>query len=1061
MAVIKINAFGGEIPRVEARGLPLGAAQLNQNLMATSNDFRPLFATGVSVKSTDQGIKSLYRFQRKQDGSAETSMEIVWEATTKDLNFCRGQINDDQTERTYISDNSGVTMPYVQTNAGVKHLLGVPPPTDAPSVSLLTTTKFTKKKAEEWATSTLVPKLRDAVIASLIEDQFISRFRIVDTIPLKEYNFTLSSGQGYSIAGIPKMGVGQDANGWYEYFPARRWISPGVENISQRGVYEPWNLMIRVPGSQVTKEGFGNPQLGSTILTNPDAKTEFINGMTYYPWYATIPCLPFWGEFAPLAITVGDTLLDGITPSAKTDPLGFKKRAKDILNPVTNQRLLTDLQIEKISKRLVAYFAPPATTDSRRAAIGTCVTNMEIAMWWMTKRLRPVKGQNVIAVTGKNSSVIIPAVAIPTAETDDAYAKRVSEWEAAQAAAVATWVAESAKCDALSHEIENEYFTKKNDIDIELKSILNDIPLEKTDDQPQGLLYLDNDQITETRFYLTTFVLSTGEESAPSPPSRMLTLNPNDLVAIKCPAVPEPILKGTGVGANLLTYDVTKWRIYRSNSGTDTTAFQFVAERGITDKWLDAPFKDGWGDVASPLGLQGFGDENKWRDIIANYVTYNNATPARTATLNWSTVGFEPFVTIKHLRIGDSITQIDSKVNGVYKGTEDVRPKLVGDTRLKTITFDQIMANDYAITKTWNGHAWTTGQVPVVSVVEDASKVYDTLAYVDGLSSTQLGEVLPTTTWALPPYRMTVTDPEVLPFAVKGSDPFLRGLVVMPNGIMAGFIDNFVAFSDPYHPYAWPVEYQIPLDYPIVGLCAFGQTLVVGTVGNPYFISGSDSMSMSAQKLNDNQACVSARSMVAAMGGVFYASPDGYCFASQNGVEVATTALFSRDDWQLLNPETIFATVHDNVLYFWYSATTGPKCYGMDLVAKKLTRHEISATAVFDDVVQDAAFVAGSGTIRRMMDPTAGKAVGTYKSGKITLPAQVPFAWVKIMSDFSSPVTVNWYGDGVLRKTSTFTNLSPQRLPPGRYLEHELEVISQARVTSVVIAGSTQELQNE
>jgi len=1044
MAVIKINAFGGEIPRVEARGLPLGAAQLNQNLMATSNDFRPLFATGVSVKSTDQGIKSLYRFQRKQDGSAETSMEIVWEATTKDLNFCRGQVNDDQTERTYISDNTGVTMPYVQTNkypATPRYLLGVPAPTVAPSVSLLSTTKFTKKKATEWVTSTLIPKLRDATLASLLEDQFFSRFRIED--PRSSYNEVLSSGLGRSIAGLPALDLNQNASGWYEYFPARRWISTGVEDISQRGVYEPWNLVMRVPGWQVTKEGFGNPQLGSTILTDARAldPSDTINGTTYYPWFAPVPCLPFWGEFAPLRIEIGDKLAGVMTPSKIEDKLGFKARAKLILNPITNLQLMTNSQIEKVSKKLIAYFAPPAKTDKRRAAIATHVRNMEIAMYMMTKRLRPVKGQSAAAVLG------IPAITVPTTETDDAYAKRVAEWEAAQAAAVATWVAESAKCDVFSHEIENEYFTKKAELDVALKTILQDIPLEKNSDQPQGLLYIDDDSIVETRFYLTTFVSSVGEESAPSPPSRMLTLNPNDLVAIKRPDIPGPV---SSDGANGLIYDVTKWRIYRSNAGTDTTAFQFVAELGINDVWSKAPYQNGWG--ATGLAAIGYGDEKKWRDIIGNYVVYNQT--GRIPELTWSTVGFEKYVNPKDLYIGDTVTQIDQMVEAVKNTTSLTTPSGA------TITIDQIMANDYAITKTWNGHSWTTGQVaPIAS--DGVTIITGSKTYVDGLSSTQLGEVLPTTTWALPPYRMTVTDPEVLPFAVKGSDPFLRGLVVMPNGIMAGFIDNFVAFSDPYHPYAWPVEYQIPLDYPIVGLCAFGQTLVVGTVGNPYFISGSDSMSMSAQKLNDNQACVSARSMVAAMGGVFYASPDGYCFASQNGVEVATTALFSRDDWKLLNPETIFATVHDNVLYFWCSATTGPKCYGMDLVAKKLTRHEISATAVFDDVVQDAAFVAGSGTIRRMMDPTAGKAVGTYKSGKITLPAQVPFAWVKIMSDFSSPVTVNWYGDGVLRKTSTFTNLSPQRLPPGRYLEHELEVISQARVTSVVIAGSTQELQNE
>lgn len=1047
MAVIKINSFGGEFPRMEARGLPPGTAQVNKNLMATSNDFRPLYATGPSVKSAVNGAKSLYRFQRDVNGQIETNLANGWESSTEDLNYCRGQINDDQTERTYVSDNSGVHMPYVQTNAGTKFLLGVPPPKQ-PSVSLLTTTKFTAKKAKEWANSTLLPALREAVKASLIEDQFLSRFRIFDTIVPNE---TLGSGQGNSIAGITKIGVGQDVNGWYEYFPTRRFISPSVFDISQRGVYEPWHLMVRVPGQLVTPEGFANTLVNGAINTS----SPISPGETGNPWFAPVPCLPFWGQFCSAQITVGD-VFNGSTPHNASPHLsitntGFAKEAKAIKNPVTGLRLLTDWQISKLSTRLAEYFAPPPATDERRTGIDACVRNMEVAMYMMVKNYKPIKGINPAAAQG----IIVPNV--PANETDEAFATRMADWKAAQASAVASWVAAREKCEALSHEIESEYFLKKNEIDTEIKSILNDIPLEKTDDTPQGLLYLDNDSVTESLFFVATFVSSVGEESAPSPPSRMLTRGLNDLVAIARPDIPAPI---STAGANGLTYDIAKWRIYCSKSGTGSTAFQFAAELGINDTWSSTPYANGWGKTG--LVAPGYGDEKKWRDIIGNYVVYNN--DSRVAGLNWSTVGFEPFVNPKHLRIGDTVTQISATPAGIATTPPD-----------GTITLDQILANDYAITKTWNGHAWTTGQVPTISS-SGATKIVGEKTYVYGLSADQLVGELVTTTWALPPYRMDATNPDADPLPIKGSSPFLRGLVNMANGITLGFIDNFIAPCDPYHPYAYPPEYQIPLDYPIVGLCAFGQTAFAGTVGVPYFISGSDSMSLSAQKLNDNQACVSARSMVAAVGGVFYASPDGYCFASQNGVDVATAALFSHEEWTALKPETIFATVHDGVLYFWATPDSGQVCYGLDMVARKLTRHDMYATAVFDDIVTDAAFVAYQGGIRRLMDAAAGRAMGTYKTGKITLPAQTPFAWIKVMSDFADgPVAVNWYADGVRNPniavrgysgiiptySAIFTSTKPQRLPPGRYLEHELEVVSKSRVTSVVIAGNTQELQSE
>ena len=161
------------------------------------------------------------------------------------------------------------------------------------------------------------------------------------------------------------------------------------------------------------------------------------------------------------------------------------------------------------------------------------------------------------------------------------------------------------------------------------------------------------------------------------------------------------------------------------------------------------------------------------------------------------------------------------------------------------------------------------------------------------------------------------------------------------------------------------------------------------------------------QKLNDSQACVSARSAVAAMGGVFYASPDGYCFASQNGVEVATQALFSKEDWQALTPSSIFAVVQDSVLYFWYTGNGGG-CYGLDLVAKKLTRHDIPATSVCQDAVTDSAFVTSSGNVYQLF--AGNRATGRWVSGNVVIQKDAPFAWLQVWGeqDADNPATFKW-----------------------------------------------------
>ncbi len=339
------------------------------------------------------------------------------------------------------------------------------------------------------------------------------------------------------------------------------------------------------------------------------------------------------------------------------------------------------------------------------------------------------------------------------------------------------------------------------------------------------------------------------------------------------------------------------------------------------------------------------------------------------------------------------------------------------------------------------------------NVVQDGSGGFDylniTLRNGDGfmyyqdapkpnLDAAILGEVCPSMTWAEPPER-------------------LAGLVGMPNGIMAGFVDNYVAFCEPYVPYAWPVEYQVPIDHPIVGLGVFGQTLFVGTRANPYLISGSDSATMSAVKLPDNQACVARRSIASVSGGIMYASPDGLCLVNESGVKVISKGLWSREDWQKIVPSSIVAVEYEGMYVF--TCDNGTKAF--ILGDGKLVSVDIEASAFFVDRVNDALYAASDTSVRRLFNGGA-RMTGVYKTGVITLPKQEPLAWVQVFSDatLSTPVTLKWYGDGTLRHTATITSINPQRLPPGRYLEHEIEVSSQANITSVILAGSTQELQS-
>jgi hypothetical protein len=330
--------------------------------------------------------------------------------------------------------------------------------------------------------------------------------------------------------------------------------------------------------------------------------------------------------------------------------------------------------------------------------------------------------------------------------------------------------------------------------------------------------------------------------------------------------------------------------------------------------------------------------------------------------------------------------------------------------------------------------------------------------YTDTKTGSQLGENCPTVTWAEPPYRMDGQS-DSYPKPVVGTNPYIRGFVGLPNGVMAGFFDNTVAFCEPYVPYAWPVEYQISTEHPIVGLGVFGQTVFVGTLGNPYFISGANSASMSSQKLDSVQSCASKRSIVSMQGGVLYASPDGLCLADPNGIRVVTKGMYTREDWQALSPTTMFAEAHEDVYYLFFNNGTAG-CLTFNVASSKLARLDLAATAAYANKVDDQLYIANGTNIQKVYGGATYR-TGTWKSMKATFPVQATLAWVQVFGDQTSgnPVTFKLYGDGALVHTITIPDVLPLRLPSGRWLEYEIQVEATVRITKISLAGNTTELQ--
>jgi hypothetical protein len=172
---------------------------------------------------------------------------------------------------------------------------------------------------------------------------------------------------------------------------------------------------------------------------------------------------------------------------------------------------------------------------------------------------------------------------------------------------------------------------------------------------------------------------------------------------------------------------------------------------------------------------------------------------------------------------------------------------------------------------------------------------------VDQVIAANLGEIIETTTW-FPP------------------DPEMEGLTSMPNGMMVGYKGKNVYFCEPYQPHAYPPEYDQAIDYNIVGLAPFGNSVAVMTDGTPYVITGSHPRNANIRPYKINQACLYKESIAWANDKVYYASPDGLVEIGVNGARLVTENYVWKDEWADFDPSKMVGEFHDGKYFGFYGA---------------------------------------------------------------------------------------------------------------------------------------------
>lgn len=308
-----------------------------------------------------------------------------------------------------------------------------------------------------------------------------------------------------------------------------------------------------------------------------------------------------------------------------------------------------------------------------------------------------------------------------------------------------------------------------------------------------------------------------------------------------------------------------------------------------------------------------------------------------------------------------------------------------------------------------------------------------TTSFNDALNSESLGEPVPSDEWIAPNANM-------------------RGLVAMPNGVMAGFWGNTVAFCEPGEPHAWPTRYRLALDYDVVAMAVSAYGLIAATTGTPYLISGASPDAMGQQKMELAAACASKRSMVDLGAFVVYASADGLVGAGGADARVITAEHITPEQWRAkYSPASIHAVRWGDKYLGFYPG--GAFSFSP---AQGFADFSQTADCTFLDEATGDIYLKVGTQLRKWWK--GSDANYTYRTKVFAIPPRRPMAAAKVDAS-SYPLTLKFFTDGTLKKTISVTSSKAFRLPvDSRYREFELEVSGAPKVSGIQAATSMSEI---
>lgn len=325
-----------------------------------------------------------------------------------------------------------------------------------------------------------------------------------------------------------------------------------------------------------------------------------------------------------------------------------------------------------------------------------------------------------------------------------------------------------------------------------------------------------------------------------------------------------------------------------------------------------------------------------------------------------------------------------------------------------------------------------------------------TVTYVDTLSDTQLGEVLQTDIYDLPPDDA-------------------RHITNLPNGITIIASSNQICPSVQYRPYAYPVEYRLATDFPVVAIIGMETMAIVLTEESAYLVIGSDPSAMSMSKITPEYGCVSKRSVVRwGNYGAVYASNQGLVTVGTYGANLVTSTFISQREWTAqYSPFAIEGAIHEDMYYGFFPNALGPlKGFIFDIKTEGVGFIDLTTTsnATYSEHLQELLYLTQGNTLFLWdADPVLQTYTWRSKLWQNGYPTAFHCGLIRAVPPdiHTGTVTLNLYDStgNSPYYTHTYTSDMEFLVPPNASFDTQYELVGNAAVSNIQIAEDMMELQ--